>query len=324
MQKLPTFNNWRTFLYERNVNDAYCECLLNYIRPLCQNRVPVIFEFEHLAKLLGRTDRYLASVISSSESHYREFTIPKRSGGHRNIVAPYPALLDVQDWVLRNILDQIKSHPCAHGFEKKKSIVSNAKLHLRQSELLKCDLKDFFPSISFDRVFYVFKSLGYARNVSSYLARLCTLEGRLPQGAPTSPKLANLVARRMDRRLYALARASNCRYTRYADDIAFSGKKIDEGLAWLVRSIICDEEFQINEKKYRLLREGNKKILTGISISSGKCKLPRKTKRKLKQEVYFVLKWGVNSHLSKRGHWRLVEPDAEFPQNAIKQLIELV
>ena len=165
MSITKTYNYWKSSFEKSGIKPELIEEYLSYIKPILKNDIPIIFDFNHLCLLLGRNQNYLASVVNSNISHYREFEIPKRSGGKRKITAPYPALLECQSWIYENILTKVKIHYSAHGFTFNKSIISNSKVHVGQNHFLKIDLKDFFPSITINQVITVFKSLGYTHKV---------------------------------------------------------------------------------------------------------------------------------------------------------------
>lgn len=171
----------------------------------------------------------------------QRFTIPKKSGGERLISAPMPRLKRAQYWVLDNILARAPLHDAAHGFAPERSILTNARNHVGRDVVINLDLKDFFPTLTYARVKGLFEALGYAEAVAIPLALLCTepdvdevtLDGErhfiadgprlLPQGAPTSPAITNLICRKLDRRLMGLSRTLGFVYSRYADDLTFSG-----------------------------------------------------------------------------------------------------
>lgn len=299
MDNKQIFENWKTYFINKGLNKEYQESYLSYIDKLLSKNIPIIFEIEHLSLLLGRTTKYLNSVSFSPESHYREFKMKKRSGGFRTIDVPYPALLECQYWIYENILSNIKLNYCAHGFARKKSIVTNAKIHLNQAELLKIDLENFFPSISKDRVIALFHRLGYSTEVSFYLASICCLNGCLPQGAPTSPALSNIISIKLDNRMLAFSRRFELKYTRYADDLAFSGEKLPIKFIEYITKIIEDEGFKVNSAKTQLYNGKGKRILTGVSISTDKLKAPKEYKKKLFQELYYINKHGLSSHMTK-------------------------
>jgi hypothetical protein len=154
-----------------------------------------------LARRLGLSEVELRAV----EPVYRPFTIPKRSGGTRQLLAPDDRLKAVQRRILRRLLRRLRCHPAAAGFERGRSVVTNALPHVGKPVVVRLDLKDFFPSTRASRVRRYFRKIGWDREATWLLVRLCTHQGGLPQGAPTSPRLSNLVNHRLDARLAALA-----------------------------------------------------------------------------------------------------------------------
>jgi retron-type reverse transcriptase len=212
---------------------------------------------------------------------YAELRLPKPGGGERVIHAPCAALKFVQRRILRRILDPVVLHRCCHGFRAGRSIVSNARPHEGKHTVVGLDLRDFFPSVTFPRVFGVFRALGFPDAEAGLLARLTTWQGRLPQGAPTSPAIANLACRTLDRRLAGLAESRGAAYTRYADDLAFSGP---DGLASLLpvaRRILAEEGFSVAEEKTRIMRRGSRQTVCGVVVNR-KAALPRETRRRLR------------------------------------------
>jgi RNA-directed DNA polymerase len=222
------------------------------------------------------------------EPRYRAFVISKRSGGHRIVNEPKRRLKLIQLRVLSFLnLKASASKPCVHGFVKGRSIVTNAMQHLesRPHHLLNLDLEDFFPTINFYRVRGVFRKAPFflEHEVATVLAQVCTYRNALPQGAPTSPALSNLVCRSLDRDLIGLARRHRATYTRYADDISFSFSvrdaqnlpsnicAFDSGSITLgheIRGIIQDQHhFRINDRKTRMSTRRSRMEVTGIAIN---------------------------------------------------------
>lgn len=223
--------------------------------------------------------------------HYRRFSLPKKTGGVRTISAPMPRLKRAQYWVLDNILAKVPCHDAAHGFLAGRSIVSNAAPHAGQGVVINLDLKDFFPSIAYPRIKGVFQALGYSEATATLLALLCSenvcdelqvdgerfFVGRkahervLPQGAPTSPMLTNLLCRRLDRRLQGAARKLGFAYTRYADDLSFSASGDAAGLTGRllrqVHFILKEEGFTPHPDKQRVMRAGERQEVTGIVVN---------------------------------------------------------
>lgn len=325
-------DEWVKRLYQRGVSKDLIERYIPYVRKLVESESPVIFELEHLSRLIGVEYDALRSMISGANNFYRTFSIKKRSGGVRRIDAPYPSLLLCQDWIYRNILINKPIHESAHGYVPKRSIFSNASVHLGARCLLKMDLKDFFPSIKINWVINYFSGLGYAENVAFYLAALCCCDGRLVQGASTSPYLTNILLVGLDRRLSALSVKYGINYTRYADDLTFSGEYIPHGIINLISSIVADYGLCVNEAKTRLQINKSQKIVTGLSVAGNKLSVPRQYKRKLKQELFFIKKYGYSSHvakvrqrnpfyveslLGKLYFWLQAEPDSQEARNGI-------
>jgi RNA-directed DNA polymerase len=228
--------------------------------------------------------------------HYRYRWVEKRSGGLRLIEMPKLRLRTIQRKVLRRLLDLVPPHPAAHGFRRGHSCLTHAAQHAGKAVVIRMDLKDFFPSIPAPRIHALFTKLGYPQSVAGALARLCTHRTpgsvfnepevrkvlpspsrtqfrtpHLPQGAPTSPALANLCAYRLDLRLDALAQSLGASYSRYADDLAFSGGgELAQAMARFhvrVAAIALEEGFRVNTRKTRLMRAGARQRVTGIVVN---------------------------------------------------------
>ncbi len=228
---------------------------------------------------------------TESQAHYHFHWLAKRRGGHRLIESPKQTLKSVQYKILADLLDHVPPHPAAHGFARGRSIVTNAKPHVSQAVLLKFDLVDFYASVTLARVTAIFRGLGYSREAAIWLSRLTTsalpanipflkqepsavlpyLRRHLPQGAPTSPALANLSAYSLDVRLSGLARAFGATYTRYADDLTFSGpealgRSLRDFIP-LVTQIIRQERFRVNVKKRKVIRANRALVVTGVVVN---------------------------------------------------------
>jgi len=224
--------------------------------------------------------------------HYHYRVLAKQPFSIRLIEAPKPRLKELQRQILTEILNRIPPHSAAHGFRKGRSIRTFVAPHVGQRVVLRMDLKDFFPSISGARIQTFFRTVGYPESVADRLGGICTnaaprdawnfhqqsqaaVEARamyarphLPQGAPTSPALANLCAYRVDCRLSALAKSVGAQYTRYADDLAFSGDEAFERcvqrFSTQVAAILREEGFIVNHRKTRIMRQGVRQHLAGL------------------------------------------------------------
>ncbi len=250
-----------------------------------------------LTDLLWLADlKGLASKLNRPPlQHYHYRILPKASGRLRLIEIPKPRLKDVQRQILFHVLNKFPPHPAAHGFVKSRSILSFVRPHVGRPIVLRMDLQDFFPTFPAARIAAFFRTAGYPESVADLLGGLCSTTAprslwlksasdygfeniyqardmyskpHLPQGAPTSPALANVCAYRMDCRLAGLARSVGAEYTRYADDLAFSG---DESFARHVdrfsihvAAILLEEGFSVNHRKTRIMRRGVRQHLAGI------------------------------------------------------------
>lgn len=259
---------------------------------------------------------------ASSVSHYVRFTIPKKSGGTRELAAPHRDMAAAQRWILWNILDRVPMRDCAHGFIRGRNVMSNAVPHVRRDAVVNADLKDFFPAITYPRVKGIFEGLGYSPAAATVLALLCTecprrtaeVGGRrlhvaagpraLPQGACTSPALSNLAARKLDARLEGLARKTGWTYTRYADDLTFSasGETAQQcgGLLQALRRFCQEESFTVNEKKTRVQRQNAQQTVTGIVVNR-RPNAPREVYRRVRAILHAAQKTGLAAQ-NKDGH----------------------
>jgi retron-type reverse transcriptase len=222
--------------------------------------------------------------------HYHYAFIPKSAGPPRLIEAPKPTIKAIQRKILDAILARIPVHDAAHGFIKRRSPLTGAQIHAAESVLITFDLKDFFPSLAYPRVHGLFRAFGYPHETARALAGLCTTTTpetiraelapsaqalhavlHLPQGAPTSPALANLLAWKLDRRLAGLAKAAGAHYTRYADDLAFSGDESFvrrlENFRHAVAKITTAEGFALNHAKTRTMPASARQLVTGILVN---------------------------------------------------------
>lgn len=237
---------------------------------------------DELARRLGMS----VEGLKAARVAYREFTIPKRAGGMRQICAPDGEGRKLQRVILRRLLSRLPVHEAAQGFERGRSIVTNARRHKDRAVVIHIDMKDFFDGTSAKRVDRYFKAIGWNGESRAILIGLVTRKGGLPQGAPTSPKLSNIVNYRLDTRLAALAKKLGAEYSRYADDITFSLAEDDRGIARrlirIAEHIINSEGYQMHRrKKLHVWGRHNRQVVTGLVVNRG-VNLPRETRRWLR------------------------------------------
>lgn len=275
----------------------YIERCLSYASCLAERDLPVIYSLEHLSQLVGIDTNYLHSVAYLQERYYRDFNIQKKSGGSRKISEPLPNLKSVQRWILENILYRISPSPYAKGFVPGKSIKDNARFHRKQEMLLCLDAQNFFPSITTAKVNRFFLSCGYSKKLCYFLTRICTLNGGLPQGAPTSPALSNLIFAPVDKKIAAYCSERKIRYTRYADDLTFSGRFSVGNLINQARTYLAEFNLNLNESKTRLMRRHERQEVTGVVVNE-KLQATRSLRRSIRQACYYIEKFGMDAHLA--------------------------
>lgn len=281
------------------------------------NALPAINDVNALAKALGMPIaklRWLAFHRDvDSGTHYKRWLVPKRDGSPRLISAPKADLKAAQRWIMREVTEHLPVHGAAHGFLVGRSILTNAQVHAGARIVVKMDIRGFYPTVTWRRVKGLLRRAGLGEQVSTLMALLATESPReevqthgktyfvatgprsLPQGAPTSPSITNALCLRLDARLSGLAKKLGARYTRYADDLAFSwhgDAKADIGnLMHAVTAIVKAEGFEMHPKKTRVMRNGSRQQLTGLVVNRAPegrpiARVPRKRIRDLESAIY--------------------------------------
>ncbi|MCE9566954.1 MAG: reverse transcriptase family protein [Planctomycetes bacterium] len=287
---------------------------------LAERGLPVMHTPADVAKSLGLSItqlRWLAFHTDvATRTHYVKFQVPKKSGGMRTLAAPHKKLKAAQHSILANIVGKFPVTEAAHGFVAGRGIVTNASPHVGKTVVVNLDLENFFPTVVFPRVRAVFERYGYSGSVATILALLCTECPRaavtyagnkyeaatgprgLPQGAPTSPALSNQVARKLDKRLLGVAAKLGLTYTRYADDLTFSGgEELTSKTGWLlakVRHIAQEEGFAVNEKKTRVMRRSMAQSVTGVVVND-KPSVSREELRRLRAILHRAKSEGLEA-----------------------------
>ena len=261
---------------------------------------------DELARRLGLSRENLEQVPVD----YHKFNIPKRSGGMRSITAPNTSLKLIQRRILTRLLNKLTCHGCATGFEKGHSIVTNANVHVGSEVVLKMDIIAFFDFTSANRIRGYFYGIGWGKEATDILLRLCIRGGSLPQGAPTSPRLSNLVNIEMDARLCGWAQKVGAAFTRYADDLTFSFPQLDNSASLtttgqnpktmqpvksrmhphdlvtstirITKKILHEYGYELhNKRKLNIRRRHQQQRVCGLVVNE-RVALPRKTRRRLR------------------------------------------
>ena len=280
--------------------------------------LPSLENAEAVARAMGITIgelRFLAfSRKNAKINHYKRFKIAKKTGGFRHISAPLPKLKKAQHWILEHVLNKVNIHPKAHGCVATKSIKSNAIPHVSKDVVINQDLKNFFPSITYIRIKGVFRSLGYSDQVATIFALLCSEpkiveisvlgeeyyaqrgERFLPQGSPCSPAITNILCRKLDFRLDGLANKYGFDYTRYVDDLTFSGNKNQynniTNILKYSRYIVKEENFTLHPDKLRVMKKGVRQEVTGVVVNE-KPNIDKKSLKRFRALLYQIEKDGL-------------------------------
>lgn len=302
---------------------------------LTASRLPLLRSTAELAAALGQSERELRwladphRLVARKAPHYR-LLVRKKQRGLRIVLAPRPKLLGAQRWILRNMLTQLAPHPAAHGFTYGRGILTNAAPHVGRDVVVRLDVENFFHQFTYRDVVGLFRALGYGLDVSRTLALLTTAAQRemvpglafsagmdpravwavtrqsrrggrhpmLPQGAPTSPALANLLCMRLDWRMAGLAKRFGSSYTRYADDLCFSGgpqfRRDLRRFVPLVKKILVDERLALAKGKLRFARKGAQQRVAGIVVNE-KPNTPARDYRTLRAILHNCSKHGPAS-----------------------------
>lgn len=306
-------------------SDEYINECMQYAFHLHEKNLPVIFDINHLSEYWNLDIGLIKSIIECPPRYYAEYDIRKKSGGTRHLCAPHQVLKYIQRWIYHNILlKDITISEHVHGFipkdqfDSKRTILSNAQAHAKCKWLINMDLKDFFNTIKQERVKKYFLSIGYTEDICELLAKLCTLHYRLPQGAPTSPTLSNLIAREMDKELECLCAKNHWCYTRYADDLTFSGIYIDETPSINeLEKIIIQNGFLVNRQKTKFRLRGNCQMVTGLTVTHGVF-VPKKYRKEVWKELYCCKKFTPYAHCQYR------YPDKGFYKDWLKGRIMFI
>lgn len=244
--------------------------------------------------------KILYTLSNHTERHYRECKIPKRTNGFRTLHIPDPLLKSVQNNLLHQVLEQIPISIYAKAYHKGADLVSNAEPHIRKKIILKLDIEDFYDTIDYIMVYNtVFKKEIFPKPLRTLLTHLCLYNEMLPQGSPTSPAISNIVMKPFDDYIGTFCEKKNISYTRYADDLIFSGNFNIKELLHKVSAYLKKMGFTLNPKKTKVLKRNNKQFITGIIVNE-KLQVDKKYRQRIRQELYYIQKFGLYSHMNRR------------------------
>ncbi len=330
-ERLKKAENWKKskekeiiFLgenYSHQLNETQSD-----VNRLKAQNLPILNNAEDIAlamKISIGELRFLSfSRKNSKISHYKRFQMAKKSGGYRLISAPMPKLKKAQHWILEELLNKVTVHQNAHGCVLGKSIKTNATPHIGKDVVINQDFKNFFPSVTYNRIKGVFMSLGYSNQVATIFSLLCSEpkildvsllgenyyaqrgERFLPQGAPCSPAITNILCKKMDYRLTGLAKKYGFTYTRYVDDITFSGNNSDFSkitpLLKYSRYIVSSENFVLHPEKLRVMKRNARQEVTGVVVNE-KANISKNSLKRFRSLLYQIEKDGIEGKFWTKG-----------------------
>ena len=274
----------------------------------------VYTELSALERDLGIPIKTLFAISNSISSHYRRVYIPKAGGGTRTLSVPDAALKRVQRAIATRLLAYEPVSPCAKAYRLAGGVRKNAIPHVGQPKLLKLDVYHFFESINYSTVKdLAFPPERYAEKIRILLAMLCYCGEALPQGAPTSPVISNIVMRDFDEKVLTYCKENGITYTRYCDDLTFSGDFDEGALRRFVEARLSERGFLLNNAKKLCVRGSARKVVTGVVVNE-KPNTPRAYRQAIRQEVYYCTRFGTAEHLRRIG-------DARTPRQYLSSLL---
>lgn len=246
--------------------------------------------------------KILYALSNNIENNYRDFKIKKKNGGYRTISEPSYILKSIQRKILENYLYEMKPSKHVKSYIKGLSISDNARVHVGKKMVLKLDIENFFDNIDFIKIYSsVFGHERLPKQVGILFTNLCTYYGSLPQGAPTSAYISNLILYDFDISVGEWCSARGINYTRYSDDMTFSGDFDVKEVIRFVRKSLASKGLCLNENKIRVINSSQAQLVTGICVND-KLQVERRYRRKIRQEMYYIIKYGVKDHLRHTGY----------------------
>ena len=271
-------------------------------------------ELASLVRDLGISAQSLYAVSNQLSRHYHSVTIPKRGGGERPLGVPDHTLKFIQRRITEVLLMHMPISPYATAYRYGGSTARNALPHIGKHQLLQLDIHNFFGSVLYSTVKdKVFPTEIYAENLRVLLTMLCYHQDALPQGAPSSPAISNILLRDFDERVGQWCGERHIAYTRYCDDMSFSGVFDAKEVLCFVQQELQREGYYLNERKTHLTHPGQRQMVTGIVVNQG-LSIPADYRRMLRQELHFCQKYGVHEHLA---HLNLSCSEREYLQKLL-------
>ena len=240
----------------------------------------------------------LYTISNNKENNYKIFKIKKRNGKTRTIYEPNPNLKTIQKNILHNILEDRYISKYAKAYQKGISLKDNALSHTNKDKILKLDIKDFFNNITYMQVYCsCFPEKYFPKSIGTLLTNLCTYNELLPQGAPTSAYISNIVMLDFDIAIGTYCEEHNICYTRYCDDMTFSGNFSQKEIIKFVSSELSKLGLSINKEKIKLITKKSRQVVTGIVVNK-KIQVNIDYRKNIRKHLYFIKKYGLSSHMN--------------------------
>ena len=293
--------------------------------------MPIMSNFNELVETLRLSEKlvYWASN-EKSYGRYKTFFIPKKDGTEREINVPAASIKVMQRWILENILYKTSTSQYSYGFKKDTNgspLVSCVEKHKDNMYVLKMDLKNFYPSIKKERIFYQFINWGYNDEIANLLTNICTHENKLPQGAVTSACLANIVCKHMDVRIAGYCNKREITYTRYADDMMFScnNRLTLRNIYGMIEKIVNSEGFTLNKKKTIFMTPKGHKKLLGLTVNDGLVRVSKQLKNEVRAIIHYHITTGDYRDIEKtKGYISFIDSiEKDYRNKIIKYITKL-
>lgn len=274
---------------------------------------------DSLEQDLGFSAKTLYGLSNNLDKHYRNTFIPKHDGSKRKLSIPDLILKRVQRSIADNILADYPISHYAMAYTKGSSVQKNASLHIGKQKILKLDIDGFFDHLTYVRVKdCVFCKENYSEPIRILLTMLCYYKESLPQGAPTSPAITNIIMYDFDEKIGKYCEENNISYTRYCDDMTFSGDFDEKAVIFVVKDELRKLGLFLKSRKTAVIPNTKRQTVTGIVVNE-KIGLTKEYKNKIRQEIYYIKKYGIDEHLSKIG-----EPNKQHYLNSLKGRVAFV
>lgn len=253
---------------------------------------PFLYDVEQLSGLFLMNRKRLFNLMKGVDEHYQPIEVIKKNGGTRLLHEPDRKLKQLQHTILREILTSFTPSQYSKAYVRRRTLMDNASPHVGKRYLLKLDIADFFGSIRFGQVYSaVFNTKHFPRQIGMMLTSFCCYKGALPQGAPTSPALSNLVMRDFDDHIGDWCAQRGIAFTQYSDDMTFSSNQPLYHVYQKAKAMLEESGFRLNEEKTRFVTSSSRQSVTGLTVNE-KVAVSREYKRRVRQEAYYALKYG--------------------------------